>query len=244
VVKELIRRIAATAGFRITRLRDANRFQAIPDCLSLLKERGYHPGIVIDGGANIGAFTQQAITLFPEAVFHLIEPQPACFGYLDALQKPGRIEVHKCALGHSAGTARLGISANNEVSTGAYVAADGWVPDHEAVVPVQPLDALPLRLEAGSRALLKLDLQGFELEALRGATVSLRSVEVVLCEVSFYAQAYEPSVLAVMSFLDQHGFDIHDIAALVGRGRDNRAHQGDLVFVKRGSALMLDTSWA
>lgn len=63
------------------------------------------------------------------------------------------------------------------------------------------------------------------------------------CEVSFFAQAYEPSIEALVRFLDERGFALYDIAALAARRRDNRAHQGDLLFVRRDSPLMADTAW-
>ncbi len=43
------------------------------------------------------------------------------------------------------------------------------------------------------KCFLKLDLQGFELEALAGAENILKRTEVILTEVSFYAQAYDTS---------------------------------------------------
>jgi hypothetical protein len=69
-------------------------------------------------------------------------------------------------------------------------------------------------------------------------------VEVVLIEVSFFAQAYEPSIATLVGFLDQKGFDLHDVASVSGRTRDNRARQADLVFVNRSSDLCRDASWA
>jgi hypothetical protein len=69
-------------------------------------------------------------------------------------------------------------------------------------------------------------------------------VEVVLTEVSFFAQAYEPSVLELSAFLGANGFDLYDIASVSARARDNRARQADFVFVRRGTALTKDGAWA
>jgi hypothetical protein len=65
----------------------------------------------------------------------------------------------------------------------------------------------------------------------------------VLTEVSFYAQAYEPTIAELVSFLDQNGFELHDVAALTARQRDNRLHQGDFLFVRKDSALAGDKRW-
>ena len=93
------------------------------------------------------------------------------------------------------------------------------------------------------RCLLKLDLQGWELEALKGTKGILDRIEVILTEVSFFVQAYEPSIEELVYFLNEQGFALYDIAALGARPRDNRAHQGDFVFVRRDSPLMADTAW-
>jgi hypothetical protein len=92
-------------------------------------------------------------------------------------------------------------------------------------------------------ALLKLDLQGYELHALSGGIALLHSVEIILTEVSFFSQAYEPPLVDLMTFLDCNGFLLYDIAALAGRTRDNRLKQGDFVFARKGSALLQDGQW-
>lgn len=83
-----------------------------------------------------------------------------------------------------------------------------------------------------------------ELEALKDAAGILDRIELILCEVSVYAQAYEPSIETFMNFLDKRDFALHDIAALAARRRDNRAHQADFLFVRRNSPLMADTAWS
>ena len=95
----------------------------------------------------------------------------------------------------------------------------------------------------GRNDLLKLDLQGYELHALRGGAAFLRSAEAILTEVSFFAQAYEPPIAELVSFLNDNGFQLYDVAALGGRPRDNRLKQGDLIFVRFGSQLLEDGRW-
>lgn len=90
---------------------------------------------------------------------------------------------------------------------------------------------------------MKLDLQGYELHALRGAKRLLPLVEAILAEVSFYAQSFEPPIATLVAFMEANGFQLYDIAALAGRARDNRLFQGDLVFVNKASRLLEDTRW-
>jgi hypothetical protein len=129
--------------------------------------------------------------------------------------------------------------------TGAHIAWDVNRSPASADVEATTLDHLfAATVTADDRILLKLDLQGHELLALSGASATLPLVEVVLIEVSFFQQTGEPTIPQIICFFDSKGFELFDIAALSGRTRDDRLRQGDLVFVRQGTTLLADRSWA
>ena len=80
---------------------------------------------------------------------------------------------------------------------------------------------------------MKLDLQGAELQALRGATSMLTNVRVILCEVNFVPRYDNCSLFhEIASFLAQQGFMLHrlyDIRSLPTGAWE----MGDAIFVKR-----------
>lgn len=247
-MKSFIKSVLARTPYQIIRKGHRNRFQAIDEALTSLRRRGFAPKRVIDAGANVGHFAAFALHLFPQTVVHAIEPQPACGRELEALRFQvggGRLVVHPVALGapEQDGTlVRLAADATS-TSTGAHVAIDG---KHEGTleVPCVMLDRLLAReLKPDDGALLKLDLQGYELNAMLGASETLKCCDVILTEVSFYAQAYEPPISELMAFLTERGFELYDIASLYARPRDDRPRQSDLIFVRSGSSLVADTSW-
>jgi FkbM family methyltransferase len=185
--------------------------------------------------------------IYPGVAIHLIEAQPACLPRLEQVAAANGFRLHPCAIGSPEDAAKgyVTFSATDVASTGAHVAAQGEVGDGTVQVPVRTLDTLLSgQLSVGDRAFLKMDLQGYELAALKGATEILPMIEVIQTEVSFFAQAYEPPVVELLTFLDRAGFDLFDVAALAGRTRDNRLRQGDFIFVRRGAPLAADTSWA
>jgi len=202
--------------------------------------------VIIDGGAHLGQFAIEAAGIFVDPKIYLIEPQPSCLPYLKLLSKERKFTLLPYFLGSEVevnkGTVLLAV--DDVPTTGAHMVEESDVGAKVAVVPATTLDRLfEEKFSAADRTLLKLDLQGYELSALRGATRLLEVIEVILTEVSFFAQAYEPPIAQLIGFLDTHGFDLFDIASISSRRRDNRARQGDFVFVKRGSALLGDTRW-
>jgi FkbM family methyltransferase len=241
MMKEAVKRILSYTPYRIVRDKGANRFQAIDASLRGMKSRGFSPRVVIDAGAHLGWFSLAAKAIFPDATFHLIEPQFACAASLRALSRTQGFVFHECALANKAGAIHM--SQGEQPNTGVHVLLSRS--EQAVAVPATTLDALfDKKIAIADRTLLKMDLQGYELHALRGGSAVLPSIEIVLTEVSFYAQEYEPSILEIISFLDAHGFLLYDIAALAARTRDNRLCQGDFIFARKGSQLLEDGRWS
>ncbi len=239
-MKAMLKAVLARTPYRILRRTELNRFQAIDSCLQTLRARDYRPRIVIDGGAHVGEFSLLAKRHFPGAAFHLFEPQEAC---VDALRKVCAAEgfvPHLCALAERSGTLRFSRAPGRD--TGAHVDVMGR-DDTIEVVACSLDDVLGGQVDRGHRALLKLDLQGYELYALKGAAGLLRSVEVVLSEVSFYTQSHAPTIAELIAFMKGAGFDLYDIASLSARPRDNRSREADFVFVREDSPLLQDRRW-
>ena len=247
IMKNILKYWLSKTPYRI--VRHLNRFSATEETLLNLKSRGFLPGVVVDGGANIGGFTQQIRKVYGNApVIHMFEPQPACADILQQITKGSKSIFHQAALGSSSGKIlAMVVDPAGWATPGAHITLNINACDAECTVsvPVLSLDhVFATSLHPEDRALLKLDLQGWEMEALLGATAMLSSVEVAVVEASFFAQAYEPSVAELIRHFDESGFDLHDIAGIWPRLRDNRAHQADLIFVNRKSHLAKDVAWS
>jgi hypothetical protein len=86
--------------------------------------------------------------------------------------------------------------------------------------------------------LLKLDVQGFELEVLRGGRRTLELSEVVIMEVSLLPYNDGAPLFAdVVAFMNEEGFVLFDFCGQLRRESDRVLFQTDVPFARRGSHL-------
>ena len=92
--------------------------------------------------------------------------------------------------------------------------------------------------EVKSPILLKLDVQGYELEVLRGAVKTLSEAEVVIIECSLiqYNEG-APLFAEVVSFMGERGFVVYDFCGQMRRANDGALFQMDVIFVRENSRL-------
>ncbi len=138
--------------------------------------------VVIDVGANIGQFTNAVKLFYPGARIVAFEPDPDVFLDLQTnTARLGSIDVRNIALG-----ARSGVQTfNRNVLSG--MSSFRPVEDPRRLrgtieVVVEPLDEVID--ESVSPDLVKIDVEGYELETLQGATKTLRRTRFLLIELS------------------------------------------------------------
>jgi FkbM family methyltransferase len=182
--------------------------------------------VIYDLGANVGTWTALARAVFPSAVVHAFEPLPQHFaGFEQRTRGWDGVVLHRVALGACPGFADMDVTSYSDAASLLPLAPAsteyfGLTSGVRVRVPVARLDDWRGERSLPQPDLLKLDLQGYELEALRGAEATLPGVRYVLTEVSF-VELYrgQPLFTEVVAFLAHRGFHLtglgHDGAAWV-----------------------------
>lgn len=92
--------------------------------------------------------------------------------------------------------------------------------------------------------LLKLDVQGYELEVLKGASSHLDEIQVILIELNLLdLHEKVPLLHEVTAWLAERGWVAFDICGLTRRPLDDALWQADFVFVPEESGLRQDKRW-
>jgi FkbM family methyltransferase len=158
-----------------------NRSYTYEDELELLFEDAVDVDyVLIDCGANYG-YWSVLVSSRPFGAHRVIaiEPSSANFPKLanNARVNGDRFEAMKCAIGSARGTAHLSGTKHEAFS----IAGDA---DAGEEVPVIALDNLidDGKVAASGKYLIKLDVEGVEIEAIRGGARLLEADSVILCE--------------------------------------------------------------
>jgi FkbM family methyltransferase len=208
--------------------------------LAGLSGRGFAPLSVLDVGAAAGTWTRLALMHWPQARYLLIEPLHERRAELaaTAAQWPNASYLIASA-GSVAGRQKLNVSADLWGSSFLYEGVDA------REVEVVTVDDLVASGELRAPDLMKLDVQGYELEVLAGAADTIERCEVIILEVRlFRGRPGMPMLHEAIDWMVQHGFRPYEIADVLRRPLDGAMAQCDVVFVREGSELLRVEGWA
>ncbi len=194
-------------------------------------------GCVVDVGANVGEWASAVLELVSPGKLIAIEPGPAMFAELrEKFCGRANVELHNVAIGETNGMTTLKLT---RASTGASILpprdemkqliGSGWTVEGEVQCPLRTLDSL--LADVLEISLLKIDVQGYEKEALAGAAATLAKTKFLLIELNYMPQYEGGSWFGEIHELltRRHGFVLVD--ATKPLRLNGRASMSDALYV-------------
>jgi FkbM family methyltransferase len=209
---------------------------AVRDRYADLKERVETDSpVIVDGGANNGSTTGSFLKQYKKPTIHAFEPIPELVKTIKELygSKEG-VHIYEKALGST--NEKLSFKVvNNFVSSSVLEPSELNRSYHGEVMDIkETITVEQVRLDSvisGDVDILKLDLQGYELEALKGSEGILDRVKMITTEVEFVSlYDGQPLFGDIDVFLRPKGFKLLNLYELYTHP-DGQLTAGDAVYL-------------
>lgn len=208
--------------------------------LTHIKEKGFNPTTIVDVG--VATDTYDLYQHFLTARYLLVEPLVEFEPSLQRLQQQLNATYMLAAAGATDGeleirvTPDLGGTSRFE----SIESTEGAYDMKPRIVPQYKIDTMWAALDLQGPALLKVDVQGGEIEVLKGAAEVLDNFEVIILEVGMIEQYIgQPVFHEYVAYMAERNYVVYDIihAAYADTGL---LAQLDLVFVKKDGQFRQD----
>jgi FkbM family methyltransferase len=213
-----------------------------------LKVRGLNCHTILDIGANKTNWSRIAARVFPDSGFFLIEPQVEMEAHLAKFCiDHNNSFYYLTGVGSSKSSMTLTIWDDFEGSSLLPKPDDSLKKiGKQREIEITTIDDLLEGFKIKLPELIKLDIQGFELEALKGAGKTFGYTEVYIIEVSLFAPDDTPQlplISDVINFMLEKDYVVYDFAGFLRRPSDGALGQCDICFVKRKGFLRASDYW-
>ncbi len=195
---------------------------------------------VVDVGANRGQFALVARKCFPQAAIYAFEPLKAPGDSFEKLfAGDARVVLTRAAIAPTKGDALMHVAGRDDSSSLLKIGplqGEFFPGTEERETVCVKTGNLAQWLEAGRiepPALLKLDVQGYELEALQACAMLVNQFAFAYVECSFQ-ELYSGQALAdeIIAFLDRQDFRLSGVYN-ISYGSRGQCVQGDFLFRRK-----------
>ena len=180
----LVKKLLSLLGLRIQRIMPADDNHRWLD--------RYNIKTVLDIGANVGQSAVKMAEIFPDAAILSFEPLDECHRQLVARMKGRpRFQAFKCALGedndsivihHNEFNASSSILPIADLHKKTFPKTENAI---DETVEVRTLDSVLDDVQSEDNILVKMDVQGYEANVIRGGKQTISRAAVIIIETSF-----------------------------------------------------------
>jgi FkbM family methyltransferase len=132
--------------------------------------------VIFDVGANIGEWSALIHQIYPNARIFLFEPQVACHQYIRGKNIPGYTLIPKVMSSSAGHSISFFSSEEKDKIASVYQRRDSYFDNRvftAAEVPTETIDNIIQEYKITSIDFMKMDVEGHELDVLKGANKSL-----------------------------------------------------------------------
>jgi FkbM family methyltransferase len=206
----------------------------MPKRLRHMKSLGFNPTVIFDIGAATGDWARLAASIWPAANIVGFEPNAHTVESLEQTKRElPRFDYFRGFLGASKQVVRY--------ENKSYVTSLLDTPKTDAKLDeaeMSRLDDLISDQKLAPPQFMKLDVQGYELEVLKGAEKAMQACDAILMEVSF-SRFFPgmPTADEVIDFMRERGFIWYDVMGILRSGLDDSLAQMDFMFLRADHPL-------
>ncbi|HLO46030.1 MAG TPA: FkbM family methyltransferase [Leadbetterella sp.] len=240
-IKDLVQNLAHKFGYHVLSKNSISGDMVL--FLKGIKNRGAQINNVLDIGAHKADWSQMTSEIFPSAGYYMVEPQEEMKPYIEEFLKN-----HKGAWylgGAGAADGELTLSVWDDFAGSSFLLPEGEESGKpQRKVPIYSIDSLVDNHQMPIPDLCKIDVQGFEIEVLKGATKILGKTDVFILEASLFRYSpNQPLLHEIIDFMVKRGYVIYDFAGFANRPMDKALGQLDICFVLENSPLRASQGW-
>ncbi len=254
-MKNAIRKLLNSFGYEVRRtvpFAAGTQQRPIGDMQKMvedLKARGLNCKSILDVGANRGDWSRMAKVIYPSAAFCLIEPQTEMEEDLKSFCSSSDGSIYIIA-GAGPKSEKKYLTVWDDLAGSSFLPKEDETLKNSGKQRIIDMVSIDELIESGKfkvPELVKVDIQGFEIEALKGAEKLFGETEAFILEVSLFSFSDVPGMPIfsdIVNFMLERDYVAYDFPGFSRRPLDGALGQCDICFVKRNGFLRSSNDWS
>lgn len=236
-MKKTLQNLFNFFGYNIIKSKNFRKISRTLD-YSIKSQLKNNSPLIIDVGAHQGESIKRFKKLFLDPEIHSFEPQVEQFKILKRL-KSNKIYLNNCGIGSK--NENKNIFVNSETAASSYlnlVNEDNYFRNIKTInkeqTVLKTIDYYLNEKKITFVDLMKIDVQGYENEVLKGATNSLEKIHLIEIEIVF-VNYYEQknSFYEIEKILTNHNFELFSLSSLNLNKSDDSLRNLDALYINR-----------
>jgi FkbM family methyltransferase len=192
----------------------------------------FEPKSILDIGANVGQFYNEIKNIFPNSYYYLVEGSESCEVVLETFN----VDYSICLLSDTEKEVDFYIRKNEPRCTGnsIYRENTSFYDDDQIIVEKKQTKTLSNLLNNQTFDLIKIDVQGSEIDIINGGLDIIKKAKGILMEVSLMEYNQNaPTKEFVYEYMDNLGFKPVELIGNINHPLTYELIQQDILFLNK-----------